>query len=72
MWQRAIGRHSPPARFAMAFAGGFIMLLGARIADGCTSGHGISGSAQLAIGSFIAVAAMFGGAMLTAQFLRRV
>lgn len=72
VWQRAIGHHSPPTRFAMAFAGGFLMLLGARIADGCTSGHGISGSAQLAIGSFIAVAAMFGGAMLTAQFLRRV
>ncbi len=72
VWERALGRHKLPARFAMAFAGGFVMLLGARIADGCTSGHGISGSAQLAVGSFIAVAAMFGGAILTAQFLRRV
>lgn len=73
VWQRALGgRRAPSARFGMAFAGGFVMLLGARIADGCTSGHGISGSAQMAIGSFLAVAATFGGAMITAQFLRRV
>jgi len=48
------------------------MLAGARIADGCTSGHGISGIAQLAVASFIAVAAMFAGGILTAQLLRRV
>ena len=57
---------------ALAFVAGFLMLAGARIADGCTSGHGISGIAQLAIASFIAVAAMFAGGIATAQLLRRI
>jgi uncharacterized membrane protein YedE/YeeE len=56
----------------MAFAGGFIMLFGARIADGCTSGHGLSGMAQLAVSSSVAVAAMFAGGILTAMLMRRI
>ena len=46
--------------------------LGARIADGCTTGHGISGVAQLAVGSTVAVAAMFAGAIATALLMKRV
>jgi len=46
-------------------------LLGARIAGGCTSGHGISGMAQLSVGSMVAVAAMFAGGILTATLLMR-
>ena len=42
------------------------MLFGARIADGCTSGHGLSGMAQLSVGSTVAVAAMFAGGIVTA------
>jgi hypothetical protein len=72
VWSRALGNNSRLARFALAFAAGFVMLAGARIADGCTSGHGISGIAQLAIASFIAVAAMFAGGIATATLLRRV
>jgi len=71
VWRHALGTSSPLARFAVAFIAGFVMLAGARIADGCTSGHGISGIAQLAIASFIAVAAMFAGGIATAMFLRR-
>ncbi|MBW8270029.1 YeeE/YedE thiosulfate transporter family protein [Caldovatus aquaticus] len=71
VWQRIAGV-GPGGRFAMAFAGGFLMLLGARIADGCTSGHGLSGMAQLAIGSFIAVGAMFAGGIATAMLFRPV
>ena len=49
------------------------MLLGARIADGCTSGHGLSGMAQLAVVSTVAVIAMFAGGILTATLvLRRI
>lgn len=59
------------SRFAMAFAGGFLLLLGARMADGCTSGHGISGLAQLSVGSFLAVTAMFAGGIATAMLFRR-
>lgn len=72
IWRRVIGSRAVGTRFLMAFAGGFIMLVGARIADGCTSGHGLSGIAQLAIGSFIAVAAMFAGGIGTAMLLRRI
>lgn len=71
VWTRAIGRHAPLTRYAMAAAGGFLMVFGARIADGCTSGHGVSGIAQLAIGSFIAVTAMFAGGIATASLLYR-
>lgn len=73
IWQRALGSASPAKRYTIAFFGGFIMLFGARIADGCTSGHGISGMAQLAVGSTVAVAAMFVGGIATATLvLRRI
>lgn len=71
VWERTMGTSSLMARAPIAFLGGFIMLLGARIAGGCTSGHGISGIAQLSIGSTIAVAAMFAGGILAALLLRR-
>lgn len=73
IWSRALGSASPARRYAIAFLAGFIMLLGARIADGCTSGHGLSGTAQLAVGSIVAVAAMFAGGIATAMLaLRRI
>jgi uncharacterized membrane protein YedE/YeeE len=72
VWQKLAGFHSLSGRAPMAFAGGFIMVLGARIADGCTTGHGLSGMAQLAVGSTVAVAAMFLGAIATALLMKRV
>jgi len=71
IWRRALGSQSPAKRYAVAFIGGFLLLLGARIADGCTSGHGLSGMAQLAVGSTVAVAAMFAGGIATATLLLR-
>merc|ERR1712173_400437 len=41
------------------FTGGFLFLLGSRLADGCTSGHGISGLATLSVTSLITVVSMF-------------
>lgn len=73
IWSRALGTSSASVRYTVAFAAGFLMLFGARIADGCTSGHGLSGTAQLAVSSMIAVAAMFAGGITTALlFLRRI
>ncbi|CAF4368148.1 unnamed protein product, partial [Rotaria magnacalcarata] len=46
--------------------GGFILLLGARCAGGCTSGQGISGTTHLLIGSFITTASIFGGGIIFA------
>jgi hypothetical protein len=71
IWARALGSASPTLRYAIAFGAGFIMLLGARIADGCTSGHGLSGVAQLSVGSTVAVVAMFAGGIATATLLLR-
>ena len=73
IWRHALGTASPSRRYAVAFTGGFLMLFGARIADGCTSGHGLSGMAQLSVGSTVAVAAMFAGGIATAMLaLRRI
>jgi uncharacterized membrane protein YedE/YeeE len=51
-----------------ALAGGFLMAFGARIAGGCTSGHGLSGLASMSFSSLVTVAAMFGAGILV-QFL---
>ena len=73
IWQRALGTSSPTVRYVVAFVAGFLMLFGARIADGCTSGHGLSGLAQLSVGSTVAVAGMFAGGIITAMLaLRRI
>ncbi|XP_064382052.1 uncharacterized protein LOC135330985 [Halichondria panicea] len=50
-----------PITPGMGLIGGFMMVFGARLASGCTSGHGLSGMALLSFSSFVAVAAMFAG-----------
>ncbi|RMD43729.1 hypothetical protein DV735_g1398, partial [Chaetothyriales sp. CBS 134920] len=60
-----LGRHVETNPL-VALLGGVIMIFGARLAGGCTSGHGISGMSTMSISSFITVAAMFGGGILTA------
>ena len=45
---------------------------GARWARGCTSGHGLSGTMQLAVSSWLAVACFFIGGTITAMFFFRV
>jgi len=40
-------------RYLGAFVGGIFVLIGARMAGGCTSGHGISGGLQYAVGSWV-------------------
>lgn len=72
VWERTMGTGTLLTRAPVAFLGGFIALFGARIAGGCTSGHGISGIAQLAVGSTVAVAAMFAGGIAMALLLRRI
>lgn len=49
-----------------AFFGGFFLLFGARLSSGCTSGHGLSGSGLLLLGSFLAIPSMFAGAIAVA------
>ncbi len=59
-------------RLVLAFIGGFIMVYGARMARGCTSGQALTGGAVLAAGSWAFMFAVFGGAYGLAWFLRRV
>jgi hypothetical protein len=48
-----------------------ILGIGARWAGGCTSGHGISGTLQLAVSSWLATLSFFIGGILTAMILYR-
>lgn len=59
----------PVMRVVAAFAGGVLMGLGARWAGGCTSGHGISGTLQLAASSWLAAASFFAGGIAAAMLL---
>ena len=54
-----------------AFVGGAIIMYGARMAGGCTSGHGISGSLQLAVSSWVFFLTMFAAGVVTALILFR-
>lgn len=65
LWERRFGP-SVARRYAAAFLGGFLVLFGARLADGCTSGHGISGSLQLALSSWTFFIALFAAGAATA------
>jgi uncharacterized protein len=68
LWRRRFGSSSA-MRFGGAFLGGAVMMFGARLAQGCTSGHGISGALQLAVSSWIFAAILFGSAILFSLIL---
>jgi uncharacterized membrane protein YedE/YeeE len=58
IWRANYG-DSPWKRYAIAFASGFIVLYGARLASGCTSGHMMSGMMQTAVSGYIFAAGAF-------------
>ena len=58
VWAERFGP-SPARRYAVAFIGGVIAMYGARLANGCTSGNGISGGLQLALSGWVFLAVMF-------------
>ncbi|MCP9236680.1 YeeE/YedE family protein [Lewinella sp. JB7] len=55
--------------FLMAVGGGFLIGFGSRWAGGCTSGHAISGLANLQLPSLIAVVGFFIGGLLMSWIL---
>jgi hypothetical protein len=65
LWKARFG-DSVVLRYAAAFLGGAILLFGARLAGGCTSGHGISGSLQLAASGWTFFMAVFAAGVATA------
>ncbi|MEO9529471.1 YeeE/YedE thiosulfate transporter family protein [Roseibium sp.] len=68
LWQANFG-DSPVKRYAVAFVGGFIVLYGARLAGGCTSGHMMSGMMQTAVSGYLFAAGAFAAAVPTALML---
>jgi len=47
------------SRLSWSFVSGFVMIIGARLAGGCTSGHFLSGMSQLAMSAMV-----FGGVVM--------
>jgi uncharacterized membrane protein YedE/YeeE len=57
---------------AAVLLGGFLVGIGTRIGNGCTSGHGVAGVGRLAPRSLTASAIFFGLAVLTTWLIRHV
>ena len=60
------------SRLLVSLLGGLFLGFGARWADGCTSGHGISGTMQLAVSGWVSAICFFIGGILVAQVLYKV
>lgn len=67
-WAAAFG---PGAfvRFVVALVGGIFLGFGSRWAGGCTSGHGISGTLQLTLSSWVTAIFLFIGGVIAAKIL---
>ncbi len=61
----------PLLRYFLVFAGGFLVLWGARLAGGCTSGHMMSGIMQTSLSGYAFTLAVFATAVPTALLLYR-
>jgi uncharacterized protein len=68
LWRGRFG-NSPAKRLYGAAIGGMLLMFGARLAGGCTSGHGISGSLQLALSGWLFFASIFASGLVTAHLL---
>jgi uncharacterized membrane protein YedE/YeeE len=70
LWKdyRGINRNG---RFLWAFIGGFLLLLGARMAGGCTSGHIVSGGMQLALSSLLFACMVAIAFLITGKYFYR-
>lgn len=58
-------------RLAWALLSGFILIFGARLADGCTSGHILSGGMELAVSSIVFAIFVAASSMITAKVFYR-
>jgi len=67
-WRERYGS-SEKRRFWVAFTAGILLLFGARLAGGCTSGHVISGISQLAVSGMVFALGMFLSGISTARWL---
>lgn len=70
LWAERFGP-APGKRALWAFLGGVVALFGVRLADGCPSGHGLSGLMQLSLSGFVALCMFFGAGVVVAGLLYR-
>jgi uncharacterized membrane protein YedE/YeeE len=70
LWVRYHGSN-PGKRYFWAFIGGLLLLFGARMAGGCTSGHIISGGMQFAFSSMLFAIAVFAAFLTTGRIFYR-
>lgn len=66
VWQQAYGT-AVTKRYVVAFIGGFLVLFGARLAGGCTSGHMMSGMMQTSLSGYLFALGAFGLAIPVAM-----
>lgn len=70
LWHKRFGP-SVSKRALAGFAGGAVAMFGARLADGCPSGHGLSGVMQLSVSGLVALGCFFAGGVSVAGWLYR-
>jgi uncharacterized membrane protein YedE/YeeE len=68
IWSQRFGSKDG-VRILGALVGGVIAILGARLAGGCPSGHGLSGMMQLAFSGLLAMMGFIVGGIVTARLL---
>jgi uncharacterized membrane protein YedE/YeeE len=66
-WRKYKG-NSVSNRLIWSFIGGFILIIGARMAGGCTSGHILSGGMQLSLSSLVFAVFVFAGLLITGKY----
>jgi uncharacterized membrane protein YedE/YeeE len=67
-WAERFGANTAK-RFLGAFGGAYLMLFGARMADGCASGHILSGDLEMALSGLLFTAAVFASMLITTHFV---
>lgn len=70
VWAKRFGK-SPIKRAVGAVLGGIVAMVGARMADGCPSGHGLSGMMQFSVSSLAALCLFFGVGIAVAAMVYR-
>lgn len=70
MWSEHFGK-GIGYRGVVGFIGGIVAMFGARLADGCPSGHGLSGGLQLSVSGYVALVFFFVGGLISANLLYR-
>lgn len=71
VWSERFGHRSKGKRYLVAFIGGFLVLFGARLAGGCTSGHMVSGMLQTSLSGYLFALGVFLTAIPAAIFFYR-